>query len=460
MRPGKIVAVLALAALAAQAGPALATTPTCTATISKLRYRPHYDVSCSANIVSVQSFVRVSSGATVPATATALPATTVGVDATVALVPGAQYRLRLNVDDGAGGSVQWGTTWRTLPPPAHPNLHVKYITAIPADAVLDIAHRMDGANIFAVPRASDFVDASAVALTATEYAAALRKHQSALVVTDETLLGSAGLAGALTTYCNHGHGVVVAGQTHWLAGGTGWSTTSAIGAQGGPWEKNWSLYYYEDMPSDRVIGGTLALSSVKPHFLTKGLKAFQVIGPGSGEVELRDYAQGKVLATLKPNAPYFNTYGGQDMIAEHQIGAGRVADLGFRPWSSAVSQGGFDPSVSPGGALTARALWWAMNRIPPYDTHFTSKPANPSNRSTLIIAMGSKDSDEEFGHAPHYLYRVDGGGWKHAVGTSFVLYHIATGRYHTIEAKAVDSGGNVDPHPAVYRFYVEPGAMG
>src|SRR5947208_1344868 len=79
---------------------------------------------------------------------------------------------------------------------------------------------------------------------------------------------SAGHGKALNGYCNHGHGVVLAGQTHWTAAGAGWNVQSSVGFQGGPWEKHWSLYYYEDMPADRVIGGVLASGSVKPHFLT------------------------------------------------------------------------------------------------------------------------------------------------------------------------------------------------
>jgi hypothetical protein len=46
------------------------------------------------------------------------------------------------------------------------------------------------------------------------------------------------------------------------------------------------------------------------------------------------------------------------------------------------------------------------------------------------------------------------------VGTSFVLYHLSTGRRHTISAQAIDDGGNRDAHVARYTFYVTPGALG
>ena len=290
-----------------------------------------------------------------------------------------QYRLKLTVDDGSGAAL-WTQTFRTLKAPAHPGLHVKYITAIPADAVLDMAHRIDRANVVAVPTNGDFIDASTQSLSADAYTAALKHHQSALVVTDLPVLNTAGLGVALNRYCNAKHGVVVAGQTHWLAGGAGWNQTSAIGHQGDAWEKNWSLYYYEDITAERATGGgDLAPGSVQSHFLTKGLTHFHVVGPGSGAVELRDYAQGHVLAKLKaPSSGFFNTYHGEFLLSEHQIDAGRVVDLGFRPWSKDVSGGGFDPADSPGGSLTARALWWATNRIPPTNTHFTSVPPKTS----------------------------------------------------------------------------------
>ena len=87
---------------------------------------------------------------------------------------------------------------------------------------------MDAANLLGVPRPSDFIDASTRTLTAKQYTAALRGHQSALVVSDLPLLGRLGLDSALTAYCNHGHGVVLGGQTHWLAGAhEGWQVPSA-----------------------------------------------------------------------------------------------------------------------------------------------------------------------------------------------------------------------------------------
>jgi hypothetical protein len=457
----RFVPLLALAILAGlPAGSALATVPACTAELSTLRYRPEYTVSCPGQTIVTAELVKTSNGAGVGITPTGLGTSDLTVDVNGTLRSDAQYKLKLTVDDGSGAAL-FTQTFRTLIPPAHPGLHVKYITAIPADAVLDMAHRIDRANIVAVPTNADFIDASTRYLTASAYTSALKHHQSALVVTDLAVQNSAGLGSALNAYCNHGHGVVLAGQTHWDdAAPSVWNVKSAIGDPTGKWASRWSLFAYDTVTTDRIIGGDLAGGSVKPHFLTKGLSTFHVYDYGSGSVELRDYAQSKVVAALQRNSPYFDQYGQQSLIAEHQIEGGRVVDLGFRPWSKDVSGGGFDPADSPGGGLTARALWWATNRIPPTNTHFTSKPPRTSTRATVIVTMAARDADKENAFDIHFRYRVDGGRWKKAVGTSFVLYHLAKGRHHTISARAYDDGGNADAHAARYTFYVTPGALG
>lgn len=458
----RLVPLLALAILAGlPAGSALAA-PSCTAELTNLRFRPHYTVSCAGQTINGVELVKTSNGASVGITTSGTGTSDVIVDGNATLASNVQYKLKLMVDDGLGaGDQPWTQTFRTLKAPAHGNLHVKYITAIPAGAVLDMAHRVDRANIVAVPTNGDFIDASTQSLSTDAYTAALRHHQSALVVTDLPVLNGDKLGAALNRYCNAKHGVVLAGQTHWLDGGAGWNVASAIGPQSGPWETNWSLYYYEDMTADRVMGGDLAAGSVQSHFLTKGLTDFHVVGFGSGAVELRDYAQGHVLAKLKkPASGFLNTYGGQAFISEHQIQGGRVVDLGYRPWSKDVSNGGFDPAASPGGALLTRALWWATNRIPPTNTHFTSVPPKTSTRATVIVQMAAKDADKENSFDIHFRYRLDGGSWHSAVGTSFVLYHLAKGRHHTIYARAYDDGGNRDAHVARYTFYVTPGALG
>ena len=459
----RLVPLLALAILAAApAGSALGA-PSCIAAVTNLRYRPHYSVSCAGQTINSVELIKTSNSAIVGITPGGVGTSDVTVDGNATLASDTRYTLELMVDDGLGGGAQpWAQTFRTLPAPAHAKLRVKYITAVPADAVLDMAHRIDKANVVAVPTNADFIDASTRNLSSSAYAAALKHHQSALVVTDLPILNSAGLGKALNAFCNHGHGVVLAGQTHWRADAASpWNVSSAIGSEIGPWVTRWSLFGYDVMTNDRVTGGTLATTSIKQHFLTQGLKTFKVYDYGSGSAELRDYAQAKVVAALRKNTPYFTQWGGQSLIAEDQYKGGRVVDLGYRPWAKDVSNGGFDPADgSPGGSLLARALWWATNRIPPTNTHFTSKPPSVSTRATVIIGMAAKDADKENPFDLSYRYRVDGGAWKKAVGASFALFHLATGRHHTIYARAYDDGGNRDAHAAKYTFYVTPGAIG
>src|SRR6185312_15422719 len=143
-------------------------------------------------------------------------------------------------------------------------------------------------------------------LSAKQYAAALRAHQAALVVTDLSVQDRLGLDSALATYCNAGHGVVVGGQTTRFA-------------------SKWAMYTYEDILPTQVSTGAhqLAPGSIEPHFLTQGLRHFTVVGPGSGEVIIQDYSSGHMLARLKTASGPFATFG-QVFLAERQIGAGRV----------------------------------------------------------------------------------------------------------------------------------------
>jgi hypothetical protein len=435
----------------------------CVPHVTKLRYRPDITWACPATVVTASAVVtRTSSGSIVAADRIAgVGGQRLSLALHGDLASAATYTVTLSYDDGNGPQTVT-TPWKTLPPPAHPGLHVKFITAIPPEALVDIAHRMDAADVLAVPRPSDFIDAHTRSLTAKAYAAALRGHQSALVVTDLSVQNRLGLDSALATYCSAGHGVVLGGQTHWLTGrNEGWQVGSAVGGQTTRFASHWAMYTYDDVFPNQVTAGghQLAPGSVEPHFLTHGLHSFTVIGPGSGEAIIQDYVSGHMLARLKPSSGAFSTFG-QVFLAERQIGAGRVVDLGFRPWSSAVANGGFDPAVSAGGALTARSLWWATNRIPPTGTRFTTKPANPSDRATVVFAMAAKDADPDGVRDLRFRYRIGSGRWRMAVGNSFVLYGLAHGSVHTVWAQALDSGGNLDAHPARYTFRVSANALG
>jgi hypothetical protein len=216
-----------------------------------------------------------------------------------------------------------------------------------------------------------------------------------------------------------------------------------------------------------ITGGTLRPSSVQPHFLTKYLSDLTVISAGSGSEATQQGWNETVLArlTAQPGAGY-NT--GQSLLAIHWDTGdqrGRVVDLGFNPWSSNVASGGggFDPALSTqAGPLVTRALWWAMNRIPPTHTHFTSKPPSPSPFATVSFSLAAVDADPASAFTiMRYQYRVGTAPWRWASGgSSFALYHLTPGRTYTVHSRAVDSGGNRDPKPAVYTFRLSPNAYG
>src|SRR5436309_11632132 len=162
-----------LALLATGLPGAAATTGGCVTHVTPLRYRPEITWTCPAPVVTAGAVVkRTSSHAAVAADPIAgVGGRVLSLSLDGDLASAATYAATLTYDDG-NGTESHTTTWRTLPPPAHPSLRVKYITAIPPAAVMDIAHRMDAANVLAVPRPSDFVDAHARSLTAGAYTAA------------------------------------------------------------------------------------------------------------------------------------------------------------------------------------------------------------------------------------------------------------------------------------------------
>jgi hypothetical protein len=398
---------------------------------------------------------RVGSATQVPVTVSGSGSSVITLSVTGTLASGATYTASVTPDGDTADTAEW----TTRAAPAHPTLHVKIVTALAADAVADIAHRLDRANLLAVPRAGDFVDISATGLHDLS-AADLSGYQAALVVTDQDLYNQTAASTALSSFAAHGHGVVLAGQTHWPNSGL-WAANSSIGTAGQSWQTTWSPLGYGTPAT--VEGGTLNTSKMTSHFLTKGLTGFTVTGPGSGQQTTQYFWNEAVLASLHPTAAYATH--GQSFIAIHRemdAQPGRVVDLGFDPWSTDVPRGGggYDPGeASPAGALLARALWWATDRIPPTNTHFTSKPKSPTSFATVIFSMAAKDADG--GSGLRYQYRLNSGHWKWASGgTSFVLYHLPCGHTYTLRARAFDFAGNKDAHTCVYLFRVPAGATG
>jgi hypothetical protein len=454
------VALIAPTPIALASGPSVLSSVTTTTD----RYRPQVVFEYTSPVTLTDptaqvSLHKVGSTVQVPVTVTGSGTTTITVQIDGTLAYASSYVAAITLDDSSFDT----TTWATRARPAHPTLKVKVVTALAPDAVDDIMRRLDRANLLAVPHTGDLVDISAAtgrALTSTD----LKGYQAALVVTDQDVTGQSAAAGALSTFAAAGHGVVLGGQTHWTAGAV-WTSLSAIGAASGTWAANWSPLGYST-PST-IVGGTLRPSSVQAHFLTKYLSSLTVVGAGSASETTHQYWSESVLARLQaqPGAGY-NV--GQSLLSIHwdtPDHRGRVVDLGFNPWSSAVASGGggFDPAVSPqAGPLVTRALWWAMNRIPPSHTHFTSKPPSPSPFASVSFSVAAADVDPATANTQlRYQYKLGSGSWRWSnSGSSFGFYHLTPGKTYTVRARAVDSGNNKDAKPAVYTFRLSAGAYG
>ena len=328
---------------------------------------------------------------------------------------------------------------------------------MPADALAEVAHEVDQANVFAVPRAANFVDLSAAtgrALTGAD----LTGYQACLVISTGDVFDGASDAAALSSYAAKGHGVVLAGETHWPSS-TIWPALTALGSATSTWATTWSPLPYSDPPA--LEGGTLQTSSVQSHFITRGLTTLTVLAPGSGEQVPTQSWNEQILARLRPDSSY--AYG-QSLVSVHgDIPAqpGRVVDLGFDPWPTPFTEGGFTPDQTQATGLIKRALLWATDRIPPHDTHYVKKPASPSPFRTVLFSLAAKDADTPPHIALRFQYRVNRGRWHLASGGSaFALYHLKPGAWYTVRARALDAAGNKDPIPATYRFRVAPGATG
>jgi hypothetical protein len=466
----KTFVVLALlAALPGQAPPAFASGPSVllSAATTGDRYQSQvtftYDTPVWVTDPSTQvSFHRTDSVTPLAVTVTGSGTSTIVVTQTGTLASGAGYTARVLLDDDTSDTV----SWKTRAAPAHPTLRVKIITALAPDAVHDIVHRLDRANLLAVPRAADLVGISAAAVAPHALTNAdLAGYQAALVVTDQDVFDPLAAGSALTSFAAHDHGVVLGGQTHWTSGGL-WTQQSAIGSAASKWATSWSPLAYVDPPA--LEGGTLKARSVLPHFLTQHLTSFHVHGVGSGREYIQTGWNSEVLASLQPTAAYDYGGVGQSLLAVHwetRDIPGRVVDLGFNPWSTDVASGGggYDPAESPQAApLIARALWWATDRIPPTRTHFTSKPPSPSRFATVSFSLAARDADPASAFSTlRFQYRVGNGPWRMAKGgSSFVLYHLHPGHRYRVRARAVDFAGNKDAKPASYTFRLSSSAYG
>jgi len=448
----RALAVLLLACLAVPAA-AQGSNPTGAATVTTTadRYRPAITFAYPSPVTVQPANVSVHrvGGTVMLPFALDVSGGTVTISVNASLAANTSYVASVLPD---GDSTPDTRSWKTRGAPAHPTLHAKIITALDPAAVDDIVRRLDRTNQIGVPKLGDLVDVSQAtgrALTADD----LKGYQSALVVTDRAVGSPGALAKALAGFANNGHGIVTAGQTHWSDAGPDWTVASAItNGLSSTWDSKWSMY---PLAQPYVMtGGTMVAGTKVKHFLTRYVSSFQVLGPSSGQCTIKDYFSGVVLARLGSSTGCPAAEKRQILLAARQIDGGRVVDLGFNPWSNAVADGGYDPAASNGAALVSRALWWATNRIPPTGTHFTYKPPNPAHYNTIWFTAAGSDADPpSHGNPLGYQFKVNSGRWKRATGTTLLLKGLRPG-YYTVYARAVDTGGNVDPHPAKYRVRV------
>jgi hypothetical protein len=456
----------AAAALLGSAAPADAANPDFVhATTNGDRYRPQVVVEYSTPVTvtdpAAQILIhRAGSATPVDFTLNGSGTTSLTIQVTGSLAAAQTYLASVQPDGHAADTV----SWKTRAQPRYPRLRVKVVTALEPDAVDDLVRRLDRANLTAVPRPADVVDIAADTgrpLTAAD----LDRYRVAYVVTDQDVTGQPGAAALLAAFAHKGNGVVLGGQTHWTSGGLAWTSASALGDLTSTWATEWSPFEYTDPAA--VEGGTLQAGSVVSHFITHGLTSLRVYTAGSGREYVHQSWTAQSLAKLQPTAAYPT---GQALLGVHWETSdhpGRIVDLGFNPWSTAVPSGGggFDPS-QPDGAqaapLIARALWWATDRIPPVGTRFTSKPPRVYRYATVLFTLTATDPDKSSPFAVlRYQYRVNRGRWRWATGgSSFALYHLPGGRTYVVQARAVDFAGNIDPHPAAYAFRLTPGASG
>jgi len=448
--------LVSVCALCAQATTALATPPSLVSTtpangaLNQGRYRLQvaFRYSGPVAVSAAPTVVRVSNGSHVTSTYSVIGAT-VQIHIAGSLASAQAYQVTVLPD---GAATPNRVTFHTLPPPAHPTLHVAIVTSLTPAAVLDIAHRLDRANLFAPFTTRDFDDVAVGTGTALT-AADLNGHQAAFVVTDESVVGQAQLANALTTFVKAGHGVVVGGSPNWTSAGPRWTATTSIGATSSVWGYSWSLFQYRQPPA--IQGGALARGTIVKHFLTRYLTSLAVQNAGSGEELVQNAWSGTVLARLAKHAPYSSL--GQSLLAERAEGHSRVVDLGFRPWSSAIEAGGLGVNSSQAGPLIARSLWWATNRIAPVGIHFTKIPKSPTPGTSVLFTMAASDPDFD-GQLLKYHYRVNAGPWKVASSNSVGLFFLKQGGYYTVHAYATDDGGNRTANTAVMSFHVSPTA--
>ena len=240
--------------------------------------------------------------------------------------------------------------------------------------------------------------------------------------------------------------------------------TSAIGQQGGPWEKHWSLYYYEDMTADRVTGGDLAAGSVKSHFLTQGPHRLPRLRPRLGvRSSCATTPRATSLAKLKDRARGVLHPVGRPVPDRRAPDRRRPRR---RPRLPAVVEGRLERRVRPGRRaarrLADRPRALVGDEPHPADQHALHVEAaqrlDPRDRHRRHGGQGRRQGEPVRHRAT--ATRSTAAAGRRRSARAFVLYHLAKGRHHTIYARAYRRRRERDQHVAKYTFYVTPGALG
>lgn len=157
-----------------------------------------------------------------------------------------------------------------------------------------------------------------------------------------------------------------------------------------------------------------------------------------GGIEAADFIQrGTAPCLLAPNTPSLPAGGGEINVQAICTGAGTL--------QPAVRAGAFFSSERAGPALTLVGGTTVIDFSAPQTTISSGPPPETSAREALF----SIQSSEPLGKLE---CRLNGGAWQECPG-SYALSGLQLGSY-TLEARASDAAGNVDPSPASWSWKV------
>ena len=327
------------------------------------------------------------------------------------------------------------------------------------DARRDMLQRVDAANMVAVPTATrDVIDVSSRLDDRRPDRGpdeeASRSRWSSAATPD--FASRSTWARRWPGSSRKGHGVVTAGQTHWsqdcgVALRLGGRRGHRLGQELGRCTATAPLI---DVRPDR--GGAIQ-ASTDPEALhhRRAKDRSQVIGPRPGEVLPRTSAPTCwPTSQARPRSrQLLPTASARRSSPSARSTPPATVDLGYRPWSSAIAGGGFDPAVSPGGICWPASLLWAANRIPPPTRTSRTEAAQPGELCPGALPGRPPPTPIPTSWACATATGMGSGAWHWAMANMSEFFGMSKGR-HTVSVYAVDSAGNREPHTARYTFTI------